>query len=158
MTAPELVTPDWEPGFVDYFYLSFTNATAFSPTDTLPLSRWAKMTMMLQSRDLAAHRRAGGGAGGQRPRRSQQHQRGFEPGDQALAATSRGALGEVAAARRAYSASAVRRLDPHRRVAEVGQVVRAGPHVQRPDLAGQRETVADQLAAASAARSLYAHL
>jgi hypothetical protein len=49
MTAPELVKPDWEPGFVDYFYLSFTNATAFSPTDTLPLSRWAKMTMMLQS-------------------------------------------------------------------------------------------------------------
>ena len=49
MTAPELVSPDWEPGFVDYFYLSFTNATAFSPTDTLPLSRWAKLTMMLQS-------------------------------------------------------------------------------------------------------------
>jgi len=49
MTAPELVPSDWEPGFVDYFYLSFTNATAFSPTDTLPLSRWAKLTMMLQS-------------------------------------------------------------------------------------------------------------
>lgn len=49
MTAPELVSPDWEPGFVDYFYLSFTNATAFSPTDTLPLSRWAKVLMMSQS-------------------------------------------------------------------------------------------------------------
>jgi uncharacterized membrane protein len=49
MTAPELVHRDWEPGFVDYLYLSFTNATAFSPTDTLPLSRWAKLAMMLQS-------------------------------------------------------------------------------------------------------------
>ncbi len=49
MTAPELVAKDWEPAFVDYLYLSFTNATAFSPTDTLPLSRWAKMVMMFQS-------------------------------------------------------------------------------------------------------------
>jgi uncharacterized membrane protein len=49
MTAPELADRDWEPGFVDYLYLSFTNATAFSPTDTLPLSRWAKLTMMFQS-------------------------------------------------------------------------------------------------------------
>ena len=49
MTAPELVAKDWEPGFVDYFYLSFTNATAFSPTDTLPLTRWAKLVMMFQS-------------------------------------------------------------------------------------------------------------
>jgi hypothetical protein len=49
MTAPELVAKDWEPNFVDYFYLSFTNATAFSPTDTLPLSRWAKVVMMFQS-------------------------------------------------------------------------------------------------------------
>jgi uncharacterized membrane protein len=49
MTSPELVAPDWEPQFPDYFYLSFTNATAFSPTDTLPLTRWAKMLMLLQS-------------------------------------------------------------------------------------------------------------
>jgi hypothetical protein len=49
MTAPELVAKDWEPSFLDYFYLSFTNATAFSPTDTLPLSRWAKMVMLFQS-------------------------------------------------------------------------------------------------------------
>jgi uncharacterized membrane protein len=49
MQSPELVSPDWEPQFVDYFYVSFTNATAFSPTDTMPFSRWAKLTMMLQS-------------------------------------------------------------------------------------------------------------
>lgn len=49
MTAPEFVSRDWEPGFVDYLYLSFTNATAFSPTDTLPLVHWAKITMMFQS-------------------------------------------------------------------------------------------------------------
>jgi uncharacterized membrane protein len=40
---------DWEPGFVDYLYLSFTNAMAFSPTDVMPLSRWAKLTMLFQS-------------------------------------------------------------------------------------------------------------
>ncbi|CUS44516.1 MAG: hypothetical protein V4610_04645 [Pseudomonadota bacterium] len=39
----------WSPGFVDYLYLSFTNATAFSPTDTMPLSRRAKMLMMIES-------------------------------------------------------------------------------------------------------------
>jgi hypothetical protein len=49
MTVPELIHKDWEPGFVDYLYLSFTNATAFSPTDTLPLSRWAKLLMMAES-------------------------------------------------------------------------------------------------------------
>jgi uncharacterized membrane protein len=49
MTAQELTPPDWEPEFVDYLYLSFTNATAFSPTDVMPLSRWAKLTMMAQS-------------------------------------------------------------------------------------------------------------
>ncbi len=49
MTAPEVADPQWEPHFADYLYLSFTNATAFSPTDTLPLTRWAKMIMMVQS-------------------------------------------------------------------------------------------------------------
>ena len=49
MTVPELARNDWEPTFPDYLYLSFTNTTAFSPTDILPLSRWAKMAMMLQS-------------------------------------------------------------------------------------------------------------
>ena len=49
MQNPELAPDDWEPAFVDYLYLSFTNATAFSPTDVLPLSRWAKLTMLLQS-------------------------------------------------------------------------------------------------------------
>jgi len=49
MTTPHLARPHWRPTFADYFYLSFTNSTAFSPTDTLPLSRWAKMAMMFQS-------------------------------------------------------------------------------------------------------------
>jgi uncharacterized membrane protein len=49
MQTPDLAHPDWEPGFVDYLYLSFTNATAFSPTDVMPLSRWAKLTMLAQS-------------------------------------------------------------------------------------------------------------
>lgn len=46
---PRLVRRDWEASFTDYLYLAFTNATAFSPTDTMPLSRWAKMAMTLQS-------------------------------------------------------------------------------------------------------------
>lgn len=49
MQSPETAPRDWEPGFLDYLYLSFTNSTAFSPTDVMPLSRWAKMLMMLQS-------------------------------------------------------------------------------------------------------------
>jgi hypothetical protein len=49
MQIPEIAGRDWEPGFVDYAYLSFTNATAFSPTDVLPLSRWAKLTMAVQA-------------------------------------------------------------------------------------------------------------
>jgi hypothetical protein len=49
MQAPEIAGRDWEPAFVDYAYLSFTNATAFSPTDVLPLSRWAKLTMAVQA-------------------------------------------------------------------------------------------------------------
>jgi uncharacterized membrane protein len=49
MSSPELAPPDWEPFFVDYLYLSFTNATAFSPTDTVPLNRWAKALMLTQS-------------------------------------------------------------------------------------------------------------
>jgi len=49
MASPELAPPDWEPAFVDYLYLLFTNAAAFSPTDVLPLARWAKLTMLGQS-------------------------------------------------------------------------------------------------------------
>ncbi len=49
MASPFLAPRDWEPHFVDYLYLSFTNATAFSPTDVMPLSRWAKLTMLVQS-------------------------------------------------------------------------------------------------------------
>lgn len=49
MTAPELTPPGWGPRFVDYLYMSFTNATAFSPTDVMPLARWAKLTMLVQS-------------------------------------------------------------------------------------------------------------
>jgi len=46
---PELAVEGWMPRYPDYLYLSFTNATAFSPTDTLPVRTWAKMTMMLES-------------------------------------------------------------------------------------------------------------
>ena len=49
MTQPDVARPDWEPSFLDYLYLSYTNATAFSPTDVMPLSRWAKMLMLGQS-------------------------------------------------------------------------------------------------------------
>src|ERR1700759_1531032 len=38
MSTPELASKDWVPSLVDYLYLSFTNSTAFSPTDTMPLT------------------------------------------------------------------------------------------------------------------------
>jgi len=40
---------DWRPQFIDYLYVSLTNATAFSPTDTMPLSPMAKSVMGAQS-------------------------------------------------------------------------------------------------------------
>jgi hypothetical protein len=49
VSPPEMVPPEWEPAFVDYLYLAFTNAAAFSPTDVMPLSRWAKIAMTMQS-------------------------------------------------------------------------------------------------------------
>lgn len=39
----------WTPGFVDYFFVSFTNATAFSPTDTLPLTSRSKLLMAVEA-------------------------------------------------------------------------------------------------------------
>jgi uncharacterized membrane protein len=47
--TPELAPAGWRPAYPDYLYLAYTNATAFSPTDTLPVRRWAKLTMMVQS-------------------------------------------------------------------------------------------------------------
>jgi hypothetical protein len=41
--------PKWLPTFVDYLYVSSTNGMAFSPTDTLPLSRRAKLLMLAQA-------------------------------------------------------------------------------------------------------------
>ncbi|MGW0043844.1 hypothetical protein [Rhodococcus sp. NPDC003348] len=46
---PCLAPPGWRPVFVDYLYLALTNATAFSPTDVMPLARWAKLAMAVQS-------------------------------------------------------------------------------------------------------------
>ncbi len=48
MSEPAL-SEGWNPTFPDYLYTSFTNATAFSPTDTMPVSITAKMLMMVQS-------------------------------------------------------------------------------------------------------------
>ena len=47
--SPELAPADWRPRFVDYLYLGFTSATAFSPTDAMPLRPWNKLAMMAQS-------------------------------------------------------------------------------------------------------------
>ena len=46
---PTLAPPDWRPLFLDYLYLGVTNATAFSPTDVMPLRHWAKLTMAAQA-------------------------------------------------------------------------------------------------------------
>lgn len=47
--AQRFAPPDWSPGVIDYLWLSFTTATAFSPTDTMPLSQTAKVLMAIQS-------------------------------------------------------------------------------------------------------------
>ena len=47
--SPELASPGWRPTFLDYLHLGFTNATAFSPTDVMPLSLRAKYLMLVQS-------------------------------------------------------------------------------------------------------------
>jgi hypothetical protein len=47
--SPELAPPGWRPVFLDYLHLGFTNATAFSPTDVMPLSLRAKYAMLVQS-------------------------------------------------------------------------------------------------------------
>ena len=49
MTDDRWAPPGWKPGLVDYLYVSFTNATAFSPTDTMPLTAKAKWLMSAQS-------------------------------------------------------------------------------------------------------------
>jgi hypothetical protein len=46
---PELAPPDWRPQFHDYLYLGLTAATAFSPTDAMPLAGWAKLAMTVES-------------------------------------------------------------------------------------------------------------
>jgi hypothetical protein len=49
MTNERWAPIDWRPSLVDYLYVSFTNATAFSPTDTMPLTARAKALMSAQS-------------------------------------------------------------------------------------------------------------
>jgi hypothetical protein len=48
MTNPEYTRPGWYPKFLDYLYLSFTTATAFSPTDVSAIRPWAKLMMMAE--------------------------------------------------------------------------------------------------------------
>ncbi|MBJ7328343.1 MAG: hypothetical protein JHC95_00510 [Solirubrobacteraceae bacterium] len=47
--SPELAAPGWRPVFADYLHLGFTNATAFSPTDVMPLTHRAKFAMLVQA-------------------------------------------------------------------------------------------------------------
>ena len=48
-THAQCVPANWRPMFLDYVYLSFTNALAFSPTDVMPLTRIAKVLMLIES-------------------------------------------------------------------------------------------------------------
>jgi uncharacterized membrane protein len=47
--TPGIAPPGWRPRYFDHLYLAFTNATAFSPTDVMPLVPWAKLAMTVQS-------------------------------------------------------------------------------------------------------------
>lgn len=46
---PTIAPPGWLPHFVDYLYVSFCAAMCFGPADTMPLARWAKLTMAIES-------------------------------------------------------------------------------------------------------------
>ena len=48
-TVDRTKSTPFSPGFVDYLFLAFTNATAFSPADTMPLSQRAKLLMMTEA-------------------------------------------------------------------------------------------------------------
>ncbi|MBW4038885.1 MAG: DUF1345 domain-containing protein [Acidobacteria bacterium] len=48
-TKREMGEDCWSPGFIDYLFLAFNTSTAFSPTDSPVLSRWAKGLMMVQA-------------------------------------------------------------------------------------------------------------
>lgn len=48
-SGPGIGPPGWKPLFMDYLFVAFTNATAFSPTDTLPLSKRVKALMMIEA-------------------------------------------------------------------------------------------------------------
>jgi hypothetical protein len=48
MTNAQYVAPGWYPKFIDYLHLSFTTATAFSPTDVSAIKPWAKIMMMTE--------------------------------------------------------------------------------------------------------------
>ena len=48
-TSPDLAPPGWRPQFIDYLYVGFTTANAFSPTDTMPMVHWAKVAMGSQA-------------------------------------------------------------------------------------------------------------
>jgi len=48
LSGPDIGPQDWMPEFVDYLFVAFTSATAFSPTDTLPLTRRVKALLMVQ--------------------------------------------------------------------------------------------------------------
>jgi hypothetical protein len=48
MVNAQYVRPGWYPKFMDYLYLSFTTATAFSPTDVSAIRPWAKLMMMAE--------------------------------------------------------------------------------------------------------------
>ena len=47
--SPELSPPGWRTQYADYLILALTTSTAFSPTDVMPMARWAKLTMSLQA-------------------------------------------------------------------------------------------------------------
>jgi hypothetical protein len=49
VAAQSSARSNWRPAFIDYLYVSITNSSAFSPTDTMPLSHRAKMLMATQS-------------------------------------------------------------------------------------------------------------
>ena len=67
MNDDRIQPPDWRPGFIDYLYVSLTNATAFSPTDTMPLDADRQVDDGRPIAGLACHARTDRGPLDQHP-------------------------------------------------------------------------------------------
>jgi hypothetical protein len=117
---PNTAPPGWRPEFPDYLYLGFTNATAFSPTDVMPLSRWGKLAMTVQAAAslailglVVARATSSGNSAAPAVSQARWHRRGLWLSLQKSSSCDRASTGAASACREA-SASGGREIEARR--------------------------------------------